>query len=479
MLNWSPDGQSLAFTALGRIKTIPVAGGPAQVIATAVPTDLSWRTDGTIVWTGIRNVRRIQATGGDLANILPADTGETYGSVMSLPDARHILIAISSDDAAKTGTFAVPVDGGARKRILPFPTTARYAMGHLLFVRDRVLFAQAFDLSRLELEGEPRPLADSVATTFSVSELGAVVYLPLAAEQGRSTELAWIDRAGRVLGRIDQAAGATRPALAPNDRRLAMLLSGDIWVLELERGVLSRVTTGGRLADATWLPDSQQIMFRRSAIKNGKDLIVTVVTGNAAKETIVLEPADGANSHAHVNDVSRDGRYLAYDNFDGGDLAVLALVGDATVTLHGEGAGVQTQGVFSPDTRRLAYASDSSGRFEVYVDGVPQPGTRIQVSTKGGNSPRWRSNGKELFYTEPDGTLMAVPVRSAEPLEFGAPVPLFRFVSPNRGAPGGKPAYDVTADGQRFIVSAIVRSNDPSLNVLLNWSALTTPKARQ
>ena len=479
VLNWSPDGQSLAFTALGRIKTIPVTGGPAQVIATAVPTDLTWRTDGTIVWTGIRTVRRIQASGGELANILPADTGETYGSVMSLPDTRHILIAISSDDAAKAGTFAVAVDGGPRKRILPFPTTARYAMGHLLFVRDRVLFAQPFDLSRLEFGGEPRPLADSVATVFSVSEFGAVVYLPLSAEQGRSTQLAWMDRSGRVLSRIDQAAGATRPILSPDDRRLAMMLGADIWVLELQRGVLSRVTTGGRVADATWLPNSQQIMFRRSAAKNGKDLIVTIVTGSADKETVVLEPADGANSHAHVNDVSRDGRYFAFDNFDGGDLAVRALAGDATVTLHGEGAGVQTQGVFSPDTKRLAYASDSSSRFEIYVDGVPEPGTRIQLSTKGGSSPRWRSDGKELFYTEPDGTLMAVPVQSIEPLEFGAPVALFRFVSPNRGNAGGKPAYDVAADGQRFIVSAIVRSSDSSLNVLLNWPALMTTKGRE
>ena len=184
------------------------------------------------------------------------------------------------------------------------------------------------------------------------------------------------------------------------------------------------------------------MMFRRLLFRNGKDVIVANVTGSAARETIVFEPADGANVHAHLTDVSPDGRYIAYDTFDGGDLLVRALAGDRMATAHGEGTGAQTQGVFSPDARWLAYGSDSSGRFEIYVDGIPEPGTRIQVSANGGSSPRWRRDGKELFYLAPDDTLMAVPVRSMQPLEFGPPVALFQFFSSNRGAPAGKPPYD-------------------------------------
>jgi dipeptidyl aminopeptidase/acylaminoacyl peptidase len=135
--------------------------------------------------------------------------------------------------------------------------------------------------------------------------------------------------------------------------------------------------------------------------------------------------------------------------------------------------------MFSPDGRLLAYTSSSSGRFEVYVDGVPEPGTRIQVSANGGSSARWRPDGKELFYLAPDGTLTAVPVRSMEPLEFGPPVALFQFFSSIRGAPAGIPSYDITPDGQRFIVSSIVRQTDPSIEVLLNWPALMTAGTAQ
>src|SRR5687767_12621996 len=181
-------------------------------------------------------------------------------------------------------------------------------MGRLLFVRDRVLYAQAFDPARLKLDGNPVPLAESVAPKFSASEHGAIAYLPLyASQEAAPTRLAWLDRSGRVVGAIDQAAGATRPTLSPDNRRLAMVLRGDIWILELERAVLSRHTTGGRTADPTWLSDSRRMMFRRLAFRNGKDVIVANVMGSAAKETIVLEPADGDNTHAHLTDVSPDG----------------------------------------------------------------------------------------------------------------------------------------------------------------------------
>jgi Tol biopolymer transport system component len=469
-LCWSPDSESLAFNAFRQIKKIAVAGGAPQVIAATRGGPLAWGPDGSILSADSRGLSKVIASTGSATILIPVAPGESHASPEFLPDGRHFLIAIRSQDPAKAGTFAVAIDGGSRSRILAFPTTARYVMGRLLFVRDRVLYAQVFDLQRLQLKGDPVRVAD--AATFSASANGALVYVPLiTADQALvQTQLAWMDRGGRVTGRIDQAAGASRPVLSPDTRRLAMLLRGDIWILELERGVLSRVTSGGAQPNhLTWLPDSQRIMFTRAGFRNGKDFILETLAGSAGKETIVLEPA---GDHAHLSDISADGRYLTYEGDPGSDVWVMPLAGDRSARAFVEGPAVETQGAFSPDGRWLAYTSDSSGRFEVFVQSFPEPGPRIQVSPDGGTNTRWRRDGKELFYVAMDGTLMAVPVRAAQPIEFGRPAALFQFYSPVRGIPAGKPPYDVMPDGQRFIVSSVVRRTDPSLHVLLNWPAL-------
>ncbi len=483
-LCWSPDGQSLAFSALAQIKTITLSGGAPQTIATPKMSTFSgfaWGADGTLVYAGLRGVSKVSATGGSPVNLIPAITDETFDSIAFLPDGRHFLIAARSSDPGRAGTFAIALDGGGRTRILEFPTQARYAMGRLMFVRDRVLYAQPFDVMKRQLEGKAVPLAESVDPAFSASDSGAAAYVPLvAAEQTTSTQLSWVDRAGRVISRIDQAGGAAGPALSPNGRRLAMSLRGDIWILELDRAVLSRATNGPTSDfSPSWLPDGQRVIFHRTLVSKAQDAILSALVGSTAAETVVFEPTDDIGVHAHPTDVSSDGRYLAYETGDGRNsvgltsvVSVRALAGDPQATTHGPATSEQSQGAFSPDGRWLSYSSDLSGRFEVYVDGVPEPGTRIQVSANGGHSARWSRGGKELFYLATEGTLMAVPVRSLQPLEFGQPVKLFQFASPGRGRAGGKAPYDVTADGQRFVINAVVRQNEPSILVLLNWPAL-------
>lgn len=259
-----------------------------------------------------------------------------------------------------------------------------------------------------------------------------------------------------------------------------MVLRGDIWVLELGRAVLSRVTSARNGASSfgpTWLADNQRIMFHRPRFRKGQDAILSVAIGNAANETVVFEPAEDAGMHAHPTDISANGRYLAYETGnletgDNGTVWVKALGTDLKATPHSARSSSQTEGIFSPDGRWLSYTSDSSGRFEVYADAVPDPSTRVQVSGSGGHSARWSRDGKELFYLSLDGTLIAVPVLATQPLEFGRPGPLFHFITSTRGLPGGKPPYDVTRDGQRFVVNTVLRQTDPSLQVLLNWPAL-------
>ncbi len=487
-LCWSPDGQTLAFSSLAQIKTVTLSGGAPQTIARPRLTAFSgfaWGADGTLVYAGIRGVSKVSATGGSPINLIPAGTDERFDSITFLPDGRHFLIAARSSDPAKAGTFAIALDGGERTRILEAPTPAHYAMGRLMFVRDRILYAQPFDLVKRQLEGQPVPLAESVDPAFSASHNGAVAYVPLvAAEQTASSQLSWVDRAGRLISRIDQAGGAATPALSRDGRRLAVSLRGDIWILELERGVLSRATNGPTSDfSPSWLPDGQRVIFHRALVNKAQDAILSALVGSTAAETVVFEPSAATGVHAHPTDVSADGRYLAYETGDGSNsvgltsvVSVRALAGDPQVTTHGPATSEQTQGAFSPDGRWLSYSSDLSGRFEVYVDGIPEPGTRIQVSGNGGHSARWSRDGKELFYLAAEGTLMAVPVRSLQRLEFGQPVKLFQFASPGRGRPSGKAPYDVTADGKRFIINAVVRQSDPSLQVLLNWPALISEK---
>lgn len=279
-----------------------------------------------------------------------------------------------------------------------------------------------------------------------------------------------MNRSGHVEERIDQAADMERPSLSPDGRRVAMALRRALWVLDLTRGVLSRVIPDSG-SGPVWAPDGRHLFFYRQNARNGKDLLFETSIETVGSETLVREPA---GQHAHPTSVSPDGQYLIYEGEDDSyDIWMQRLTGDRKATAFLPSPNIETQGMVSPDGHWLAYTSDLSGRFELYVQSFPQPGSRIQVSVNGGSSARWRRDGKELFYLTPNGTLTAVPVRAAQPLEFGPPVALFQFFNlTQRGIPSQTPPYDVTADGQRFIVSSVVRRTDPSINVLLNWPTL-------
>ena len=293
---WSPDGRSLAFVSLGQLKTVKVAGGSPEIVASGTRvggagSSLTWGQDGIILYIDSRGLWKVQLSGSAAPTRLVAPSyDEVLSSAALLPEGHRFLVAVRSADPAKAGTFLAALDQSPRTRVLPFPTGARYVAGRLLFVRDRRLYTQTLDLSRSQLADDAVPLAENVATAFSVSNNGAVAYLPQnASGQSESLQLLWMDRSGRELGHIDQAAGARRPVLSPDGRRLAMELRGDIWVLELARGVLSRLTSGGA-GVPLWSADGQRVLFIRVAFRNGKDVIFERPVGSTGEETIVREP---------------------------------------------------------------------------------------------------------------------------------------------------------------------------------------------
>jgi eukaryotic-like serine/threonine-protein kinase len=477
-ITWYPDGRALGFVVREQIMKVVLPDGTPEKVGPSLGGpigSLEVGANGRLLFVG-EGVRlgTVPAAGGTPTWLARVSGDDIHRFPSFLPDGRHYLYMVLSTDAARAGTFVADLDGGAPIRLLAVPVVARYANGHLLFVREQVLYAQPFNAATRQLSGEPTPLSENVVGSFTASNGGTAVYLPFAdVAESEAGQLQWRDRAGRVLGRIEQSTGARSPALSPDGRQLAMVLRSDVWVFNLARGVLSRLTSRdtGLLLSAgspTWLPDSRRVIFFRNALVNGHDVLVETEVG-AAQETVLHE---ASGRHAHPTDLSADGNYLFYEGESAdADIWALRLTGDRQARAYVKAPSADRQPAISSDGLWLAYTSDSSGRFEIYVQSFPESGARIQVSPNGGKSARWRRDGTELYYLTPDGTVMAVPVRLAQPIEFGTPTALFRFVDPQSG-PGQRPNYDVTADGQRFIVSSVERRSDPSLHVLVNWPAL-------
>jgi Tol biopolymer transport system component len=272
-----------------------------------------------------------------------------------------------------------------------------------------------------------------------------------------------------VLGRIEGATGGDRPALSPDGRFVAFGLSGrGMWIADLARGVASPFTSGAATAsNPTWIPGSSQLIYNRAGFRDGKDVMfVNSVGGGVEKEL-----PEARLGHAHPSSVSADGRYLVYaGGVDGSDIWVYPLKGAEKPHAYFETSTIETQPTLSPDGRRIAYTSNVSGRVEVYVEDFAAHTRRVQASLSGGTSPHWRGDGKELFYMAPDGRIMVVAVQRIEPLQLGAASPLFQVSHATTLLSTAN--YDVSADGQRFIVRENVKRPDPSLFVVVNWSRL-------
>ena len=488
---WSPDSRSIAFVANGLLKRIDASGGPVVTLAQSVFTAPgAWNRDDVILFTGSRpsNLLRVPASGGTPVAATALATGadeSIHAHPFFLPDGRHFLYAAWSSSAAPIRVRIGSLDSAEGPALLEGVANAQYADGALLFVRGTTLMEQAFDANRRALIGDPVAIANQLsigrlsstdafsrAGAFSVSETGVLVYQTAPSPASR---LVWFDRQGREVGVVGDTADYGDLLLSPDDLRVSVSVdvpgggNRDIWVFDAVRGVGSRATfDSGNELEGVWSPDGSRLVYNSN--RTGRQNLYENAASGAGEERPVLESA----INKYVLSWSPDGKFLLFVTPPGPngsfDLWSLPLFGDRTPrpflqTPFDEGRAA----MFSPDGRWVSYQSDESGRQEIYVTPFPaDPRRKQRISAGGGITARWAGNGREIFYYEPaSGRMQSVALTYVgDGVEIGPARPLFK-VRPNLD---WGLWYDVTRDGQRFLVNKLPDHGTMTpLTLVANW----------
>jgi eukaryotic-like serine/threonine-protein kinase len=506
-LIWSPDSRFIAFAAQGKVKKVAASGGPPQTVYDLPPgwRGAGWSRDGVIV-LGVegRGLVQFPDAGGAASPLTTLDSSRqetSHASPSFLPDGRHFIYTRRSRAVGETGIYLGSLDTKPEqqgsKRLVATDSNAVYApssdraWGHLLFVREGSLLAQAFDARRLELAGEAVPIAEGLPergpAPFSASTNGVLAYATGGVAYAVTTQLTWFDRAGKILGTAGEPGVYTVLALSPDGTRVAVIhtdphaagagTSGwrgntDIWVHEFSRGTSARLTFDPATdTSPVWSPDGSHIIF--SSDRDGAYDLYQKDSSGAGNEEALLK----SNETKYAYDWSQDGRFLLYVVPRKNSLWVLPLTGDDRQAISYLTESNASQARFSPDSRWIAYTSGESGKSEVYVRPFPAAsGGKWIVSKGGGTQPRWRRDGKELFYISPDSKLMSVEVAAASgAFQAGSPKALFAVPILGGGAVPIGTHYDVSADGKKFLINSVpadTASAPPSpITVVLNWQA--------
>jgi eukaryotic-like serine/threonine-protein kinase len=494
---WSGDSRSVAFAVGTKLERFDL-GASAPKMITDVPNTTrggTWNKEGTVLFAvGAGSLATVSAAGGQATQALEKLEGQNDQRFPQfLPDGRHFLF-FAVGPPNMQGIYLGSLDSKETKRLTAADTAGRYvASEFLIWVQAGTLVAQRIDVQRGELVGSRITIADSVgfdanlrAAAFSVSETGLIAYRSGTASR---RQLVWFDRTGKSLGVFggpDEAAPST-PRISPDGRRVAVYRvvqgNADIWLLDGTR--TTRLTFDAALDRfPLWSPDGTRIVFDSNR-KGTRDFYVKSSNGTGSEELLFESPADKA-----AYDWSPDSRFILFRNQEeqtGRDIWVLPLDGRKPWVFL-KASFDEHQAHFSPDGRWVVYASNESGREEIYVrpfvpqaaagstketqstDGTRQVSGQWQVSTAGGIFPRWSKDGRELYYLGPLGEIMAASVRVTDTtFDVGTPVKLFDThiygggVDANQGR-----QYDVTSDG-RFLINTVLDEAPAPITILQNW----------
>jgi Tol biopolymer transport system component len=481
---WSPDSRKIGFFADGKLKKLDLGNGGVQVICEARDgRGGAWAPDDTIVmapfFTG--PLHKVPASGGEPVPLTTVDTTRMETShrwPVFLPDGRHFLFLARGRRREAEWIHAGSLDGGATRPILHESSSMAWADGDLFFVREGALMALPFDPVKLEPAGDPITLAEQVEqygefgptryAAFGVSGGGTVVYRTSSSSLSRMT---WFNRDGRTLEAVGPPGTYSEPAISPDGRTLMVSRvepqagSEDLWSVDLGRGILTRFTHHED-ADVTpvWSPDGKRIAFASNR-KSVMDLYVKDLSGG--EEELLIS----SDHMKWPDDWSSDGAWLIYEDNapdTSTDLWVMPMRGERTPRAWLATPFSEMHARFSPDGRWVAYTSDESGQREVYAQGFPGPGPKVQISTAGGGQPMWGPGGRELLYMTTDGTLMSVllpdgPGRPALPAE------LFRSNPHQTIRSDSRNEYLLSPDGQRILVVTVEKMDESLTTVILNW----------
>lgn len=475
---WSPDSRSVGYFANGKLWRIDLPTGTPRGISD-VPylggMAATWGREGVLVLSHTGGLFQVPETGGPMTIVLPESARFNSTSPFFLPDGRHFLFVREKTTREET-QVCVGSRTGETKCVLNLHTPAKFApSGHLLFVQDTVLKAQRFDTDRLELSGDALPVGDARVliepvwrpASFSVSDNGILAYHPSDGQ----TQLTWLDRMGRSLGTAGPLGDYDGLELSPDERRLVVhrrdlqTENVDVWLFDLLRNTSSRFTFDvGNDSSAVFSPDGQRVAYL-SQRPDTPGIYQKHVGGTASEELLI-------GVRGNPTDWSPDGRFILYQSTNRDemqwDLWAVSPTGERKPiplvrTEHNERGGK-----LSPDGRWIAYHSSESGKEEVWVQPFPPTGNKWQVSIGGGFSPRWRGDGKEIFYIAADGKLMSVDVTADDTFDVGRTKPLFQAMF-REGAYGG---YAVSRDGQRFLMKMPPAPEDVTpITVVVNWTA--------